>query len=165
MEFVRTPPVQVVIVGGGFAGIEIARRLGLSLKENRAARVTLVSSENYFLFQPLLPEVVACSIETSHIVTSVRHLCPNVQYRWGTVEAVDVKRQQLTLIGADVVGASSVPGMNEHALPLKTLGDARFNCQITFLAGWKKRKVLLTKRIQSTEEMLVEKARERIQLE
>jgi NADH dehydrogenase len=142
MEFVRTPPVQVVIVGGGFAGIETARQLGLRFKDNPAARVTLVSSENYFLFQPLLPEVVACSIETSHIVTSVRHLCRHVQYRWGMVEAFDLRRQQLSLIGADtakpqtlaydhlilclgqVVGASSIPGMNEHALPLKTLGDA-----------------------------------------
>jgi NADH:ubiquinone reductase (H+-translocating) len=135
-------PIRIVIVGGGFAGIETASRLGRLLKKNDAAEVVLVSSENYFLFQPLLPEVVACSIEPSHILNPIRHLCRNIHYRWGTVETIDLKAQQLTLVGTDtakpqllsydhlilclgqVVGSSTVPGMNEHALSLKTLGDA-----------------------------------------
>jgi NADH:ubiquinone reductase (H+-translocating) len=135
-------PITVVIVGGGFAGIETAGRLGRLVRANDAVEVILVSSENYFLFQPLLPEVVACSIEPSHILNPIRHLCRHVQYRWGTVEAIDLQAQQLTLIGTDttkpqilsydhlilclgqVVGSSTVPGMNEHALSLKTLGDA-----------------------------------------
>jgi NADH dehydrogenase len=129
-------------VGGGFAGIETASRLGRLLKKEDAAKVVLVSSENYFLFQPLLPEVVACSIEPSHILNPIRHLCRNIHYRWGTVETIDLKAQQLTLVATDtakpqlltydhlilclgqVVGSSTVPGMNEHALSLKTLGDA-----------------------------------------
>ncbi len=138
----KTAPIRIVIVGGGFAGIETASRLGRLLKKNDAAEVVLVSSENYFLFQPLLPEVVACSIEPSHILNPIRHLCRNIHYRWGTVENIDLKAQQLTLAGTDaakpqclsydhlilclgqVVGSSTVPGMNEHALSLKTLGDA-----------------------------------------
>jgi NADH:quinone reductase (non-electrogenic) len=137
-----TTAIQIVIVGGGFAGIETASRLGRLLKGNEAVKVVLVSSENYFLFQPLLPEVVACSIEPSHILNPIRHLCRNIQYRWGTVDTVDLQAQQLTLLGTDttkpqvlsydhlilclgqVIGSSSVPGMNEHALSLKTLGDA-----------------------------------------
>ena len=57
----------IVIIGGGFAGIETARRLGRLVKDDDAVDVILVSSENYFLFQPLLPEVVASNIEPSHI--------------------------------------------------------------------------------------------------
>lgn len=135
-------PIRIVIVGGGFAGIEIASRLGRLLKGDDAVEVILVSSENYFLFQPLLPEVVASSIEPSHILNPIRHLCRDIQYRWGTVETIDLQAQQLTLLGTDttklqllsydhlvlclgqVVGSSTVPGMNDHALSLKTLGDA-----------------------------------------
>jgi NADH:quinone reductase (non-electrogenic) len=135
-------PITIVIVGGGFAGIETASRLGRMLKGDRAVKVVLVSSENYFLFQPLLPEVVACSIEPSHILNPIRHLCRDIQYRWGTVESINLPAQQLTLLGTDtthpqflsydhlvlclgqVIGSSTVPGMNEHALSLKTLGDA-----------------------------------------
>jgi NADH dehydrogenase len=135
-------PIRIVIVGGGFAGIETASRLGRLLKGDDAVKVVLVSSENYFLFQPLLPEVVACSIEPSHIINPIRHLCRFIQYRWGTVDTIDLQAQQLTLLGTDttkpqllsydhlvlclgqVIGSSTVPGMNEHALSLKTLGDA-----------------------------------------
>ncbi|WP_455378938.1 FAD-dependent oxidoreductase [Petrachloros mirabilis] len=132
----------IVIVGGGFAGIETARRIGRLAKKNDAVDVILVSSENYFLFQPLLPEVVAGNIEPTHILNPIRQLCQQIRYRWGTVEAIDLRTQQLTLVGADttkpqrlfydhlilclgqVIGSSKVPGMNEHALSLKTLGDA-----------------------------------------
>ena len=135
-------PIRIVIVGGGFAGIETASLLGRLLKGDDAVEVVLVSSENYFLFQPLLPEVVASSIEPSHILNPIRHLCRDIQYRWGTVETIDLQAQQLTLLGTDttkpqllsydhlvlclgqVVGSSTVPGMNDHALSLKTLGDA-----------------------------------------
>jgi NADH dehydrogenase len=135
-------PIKIVIVGGGFAGIETASRLGRLVKRRHAIDVVLVSSENYFLFQPLLPEVVASSIEPSHIINPIRHLCRCIQYRWGTVDAIDLQAQQVTLLGTDttkpqllsydhlilclgqVIGSSTVPGMNEHALSLKTLGDA-----------------------------------------
>jgi len=133
---------RVVIVGGGFAGIEATRRLGRLLKRKGNTEVFLVSSENYFVFQPLLPEVVACNIEPRHILNPVRQLCRNIHYRWGTVEDVDLQRQQLILLGTDtakpqllaydhlvlslgqVVGSSRVPGMNDHTLRMKTLGDA-----------------------------------------
>jgi NADH:quinone reductase (non-electrogenic) len=138
----KTAPTRIVIVGGGFAGIEAASRLGRMLRADDCAEVILISSENYFLFQPLLPEVVACSIEPSHILNPIRHLCRNIHYRWGTVEDIDLKAQVLSLAGTDkakpqflsydhlvlclgqVVGSSTIPGMNEHALSLKTLGDA-----------------------------------------
>ena len=122
-------PTQVIIVGGGFAGIEVASQLGRLLKGNDAVNVILVSSENYFLFQPLLPEVVACSVEPSHILNPIRQLCRHIQYRWGTVETIDLQAQQVTILGDEaampqhisydhlvlclgqVIGSSAVPGM------------------------------------------------------
>ncbi len=129
-------------MGGGFAGIETARQLGRLVTRNESVEVILLSSENYFLFQPLLPEVVACTIEPSHILNPIRQLCRGIQYRWGTVDSIDLRAQRLTFGVADaanpqslsydhlilclgqVIGSSQVPGMNEHALSLKTLGDA-----------------------------------------
>lgn len=139
---IPSAPITIVIVGGGFAGIETASQLGRLVKRNDAVNVILVSAENYFLFQPLLPEVVACSIEPSHILNPIRHLCRNIQYRWGSVDTIDLQAQRVRFFGTDetkpqslpydhlilclgqVIGSSAVPGMNEHALSLKTLGDA-----------------------------------------
>src|SRR5262245_44301333 len=70
----KAAPLRIVIVGGGFAGIEAASRLGRLLRGDDSAQVILISSENYFLFQPLLPEVVACSIEPSHIQIGRAHV-------------------------------------------------------------------------------------------
>ncbi len=60
-------PKQVVILGGGFAGTSVARELGRLTKGDPSMQVHLVSNENYFVFQSLLPEVVACEIEPGHM--------------------------------------------------------------------------------------------------
>ena len=62
-------PSQILILGGGFAGISAA--LELSRKQARGEiDVHLVNNENYFVFQPLLPEVISCSIEPSTFVVA-----------------------------------------------------------------------------------------------
>ena len=53
---------DVVILGGGFAGLACAKRLEKLWGAACARRVLLVSSENYFVFQPLLPEVVGAEV-------------------------------------------------------------------------------------------------------
>ncbi|MEJ2231692.1 MAG: FAD-dependent oxidoreductase, partial [Nitrospirales bacterium] len=102
----------------------------------------LVNQENYVVFQPMLPEVVSCAIEPSHILTPIRHLCPTVIFHQATITEIDLPSQQVRLAGNDsrqpwelpydhlvislglALNLSAVPGMTEHALPLKTLGDA-----------------------------------------
>jgi NADH dehydrogenase len=136
--------VQVVILGGGFAGIGAALEFGKRLKGLGAANVDvhLVSDENYCVFQPMLPEVVAGGIEPTHIVNPVRQLCAGMIFHCARVEAIDAKAKSVRLIGADgrreftlpfdhlvlalgqIVDLSRVPGMSQHALPIKTLGDA-----------------------------------------
>jgi len=66
----RLSPTQVVILGGGFGGISTAKELGRFRKKDPPLDVHLVNNENYFVFQPLLPEVISCGIEPAHI------LCP-----------------------------------------------------------------------------------------
>ena len=135
-------PIQVVIVGGGFAGISVGIELGRLTKRDTSIEVHLVSNENYFVFQPLLPEVVSCSIEPSHILNPIRHLCPHVHFHCAGVTGIHPEKNQISIVGSDVrrarvlhydhlilcpgltMDASKVPGMAEHSLPIKTLGDA-----------------------------------------
>ena len=65
---------RVVILGGGYGGIYTA--LGLE-RAARAGKIdlSLISRDNFFLFQPMLSEVVSGKIEPPHIVNPIRRLC------------------------------------------------------------------------------------------
>ncbi|MBV9027006.1 MAG: FAD-dependent oxidoreductase, partial [Candidatus Eremiobacteraeota bacterium] len=52
----------IVIVGGGFAGVAVARRLERLLGPGEA-QIVLVSRNNYTLFTPMLPEVTSGELE------------------------------------------------------------------------------------------------------
>ena len=64
------PPLRVVVVGGGFAGIGCARRLA----RHDHVHVTLIDRNNYHQFQPLLYQVATSQIASSHIAYSLRKL-------------------------------------------------------------------------------------------
>ena len=132
----------VLILGAGFGGISLARELARLTQTDRCLDIHLVNQENYFVFQPMLPEVVSCAIEPSHILNPLRHLCPNVTVHLATIANIDLKCRAVTLVGTDsrrpwelsydhlaitlglTMNLQTVPGMADHALPLKTLGDA-----------------------------------------
>lgn len=67
-----TPTERVLILGGGFAGLNTAARLEKLLGRYTDVRITLVSRDNYSLFTPMLAEVAGGGIEPSHIVNPVR---------------------------------------------------------------------------------------------
>jgi len=137
----RARPAQVLILGGGFAGISAAMELSRK-KTAGEVDVHLVNNENYFVFQPLLPEVISCSIEPSHVINPIRQLCKDIHFHYGTVTHIHLRNQTVTVAGPDgkqshillfdhliwalglIVDLSRIPGMAEHACPLKTLGDA-----------------------------------------
>ena len=81
-----TETKHIVILGAGFAGISLARELGRFIKKNPDIQVHLVNQENYFVFQPMLPEVVSCAIEPSHILNPIRHLCPTATFHQATID-------------------------------------------------------------------------------
>jgi NADH:ubiquinone reductase (H+-translocating) len=145
---------RIVILGGGFGGFSAARELTKRLRrEHRLAgargvrsddpiEVLIVSRDNYFVFQPLLADIISGTIETTHVVVPLRRMLPDCQVEVGYVEGVDVTTRtvhlrrrlsgQVAEIGYDalilalggVTDLSAVPGMTEHAVGVRTLGDA-----------------------------------------
>jgi NADH dehydrogenase len=123
----------VLIVGGGFAGSYVAKRLG-------RRRATIVSPENFMLFTPLLPEVASGTIEPRHAVVPLRQMCRHSELLLGHATAHDAAGQRVQVrterdlfwVGYDhlvvALGATArvlpIPGLAEHALGFKSLADA-----------------------------------------
>jgi len=62
-----TAKKRIVILGGGFAGVEAARYLDHTAAKRQDIEVTLVSRENFTVFTPMLHEVAAGDLEPNHI--------------------------------------------------------------------------------------------------
>jgi NADH:quinone reductase (non-electrogenic) len=106
---------KLLIVGSGFAGIEVLKRLQKKFKNNREIEITLVSKDNFLLFTPMLPEVASGMIETRHIVTPVRSFCKKAKFYEANVESIDLDNKQVTL--AHAIGRQSQPNdWREHKL-------------------------------------------------
>jgi NADH dehydrogenase len=132
---------RIVILGGGFGGVYTARALEKRLRPEEAT-ITLVNRENYFVYQPMLPEVISSSIGITDIVSPIRLLCPRTHLVMREVEEIDLERRVVTVspgfqprrlelpydhlvIGlGGVTNFYGMPGMMEHALPFRTLVDA-----------------------------------------
>lgn len=135
------PVPSVVILGGGYGGVHAALEL------QRAARrgeieLTLISRDNFFLFQPMLAEVISGSIGPFNVVSPVRRLVPYARVHQAEIESVDtvnrtvairypgharltyIRYNHLIFAVGSATDLSQFPGVEEHALPFKTLGDA-----------------------------------------
>ncbi len=138
----KTGKTQVVILGGGFAGVEIARYLDRTAAKRADVEVTLVSRDNFTLFTPMLHEVAAGDLEPAHICNPLRKLLRRVTVLSGDIKAIDLAARRVT-IAYGIGGLSrelpfdhlvlalgseanylGIPGVAEHALGIKTLGDA-----------------------------------------
>ncbi|MCO8145631.1 FAD-dependent oxidoreductase [Rhodovulum tesquicola] len=132
---------RIVVLGGGFGGMYAARALRKRL--GKSVRVELINADNYFVFQPLLPEVGAGSITPGHAVSPLRFLLRGVFVRKAQIDSVDFERRIVTVFQGiqrrptevrydhlvialgQGVDLSRTPGLEEHALKMKTLEDAR----------------------------------------
>ena len=77
---------QILIVGGGFAGLNIAREL-----ENSAVDVVLIDRQNHHQFQPLFYQVATSQLEPSSISFPFRKIfqnSKNIQIRYGEVQSI-----------------------------------------------------------------------------
>ena len=63
-----TLPKRVLILGGGFAGLAVARELEKTLARDASVEVTLINRDNFFLFTPMLHEVAASDLDLTTIV-------------------------------------------------------------------------------------------------
>jgi NADH dehydrogenase len=79
---------RVVIVGGGFGGLEAAKKL---VCEN--VRLTVIDRTNYHLFQPLLYQVATAALSPADIAAPIRavlHKCKNAEVMLAEVQSVDL---------------------------------------------------------------------------
>ncbi len=136
------PMTRIVIIGGGFAGTSIALRLERIFRREPSVEITLMDSENFFTFTPLLPEVPSGSIQPKHIVFPLRALLKRTIVRQAEVKAIDLQRRTVTASHCGACGNDTVPfdhlvlalgsvpnffglpGVAENALTIKSLADA-----------------------------------------
>ena len=84
---------RVVIVGGGFGGLAVAREL-----RRERVRVTLIDRQNHHLFQPLLYQVATAALSPADIAEPLRHIVrgqKNCEVILAEVQSVDAARQVL----------------------------------------------------------------------
>lgn len=137
----RSQTKAIVIVGGGFAGTTLLQALEPRLPAGW--ELVLISEESYTTFNPMLPEVVGASIFPEQVVAPVRAMfrpARGARFLMGSVDSVDTQARRVTsmtlagpvslnyehlvLCFGNRARLDLVPGMAEHALPLKTVGDA-----------------------------------------
>lgn len=84
--------VRVVIVGGGFAGLDVALGLDAALGWSSKLELTVIDRKNYFLFPPLLPSVSVGAIETRQVTYPFRRIfeATNIRFKKETVERIDL---------------------------------------------------------------------------
>jgi NADH dehydrogenase len=124
---------RVVILGAGFGGLTAARKMA------GFADVTVVDRHNFQTFLPLLYQVSTAGLAADHVAHPVRGALrkTGVQFRMGTPISVDHKNNSVKLDSSEVLefdylvvalGSATadfgVPGVNEHALGMKSVHEA-----------------------------------------
>lgn len=139
--FGGAPDRRILIVGGGFGAVYTALGLEKILKPEDRTEVTLVNPENFFLFTPLLAEIVSSQIATSHAINPLRRMFKRTRFAEGTATSVDLKAQSVLVrhpngdefgypydylvmaVGAQV-GYFGMEDVENNSYTAKTLGDA-----------------------------------------
>lgn len=125
---------QIVVVGGGFAGINFVKRLAFV----KNIHVTLVDKNNYNFFPPLLYQVATGFLEVSNVSYPFRKLLrgkSNISFRLGTLEKFFLKKTRCSylpgsyhmIIWFSLLAQSNffnIENIQKSALPMKTVDDA-----------------------------------------
>ena len=134
------PAKRIVIIGGGFGGVKCAQTLRRQLRPGDAELI-LFNKENHLVFSPLLADAVGSSLSLHDVIVPLRQLMPGVQCRTEEVKGVDLAGNRIEyeshdgqprqldydhviLACGNISNLNVVPGMADHAFPLKTVGDA-----------------------------------------
>jgi NADH dehydrogenase len=126
---------KVVILGGGFAGINVAKMLG-----NTKTDVWLIDKTNHHLFQPLLYQVASAALSPADIAVPIREILSpyaNITVIMGEIISIDKEKQQVALRNGDHIGYEYLivalgarhayfgqDAWESYAPGLKTLSDA-----------------------------------------
>jgi len=127
---------HVVIIGGGFGGIAVAKGLA-----KKPVRVTIIDQHNFHTFSPLLYQVATAQLEPAEVAYPIRTIfgkANNVNVRHAKVRGVDHERNVVQLENGKEIaydhlviatGATAsyfgIPGASTYAMPLYSLADAR----------------------------------------
>ena len=127
--------MEIVIIGGGFAGINLAKEL----LNQKGIHVTLVDKNNYNFFPPLIYQVATAFLEPSSISYPFRKFFvgkKNLQFRLGELLKVVPSENKIILNNGEVsydhlvfaTGAETsyfgMENVKKNAIPMKTLNDA-----------------------------------------
>lgn len=127
--------MKIVIIGGGFAGINLAKEL----TNQKDVQVTLVDKNNYNFFPPLIYQVATAFLEPSSISYPFRKFFAgkkNLQFRLGELEKVIPAENKIILHNGELeydqlvfaTGAETsyfgMENVKKNAIPMKTLNDA-----------------------------------------
>lgn len=128
-------PNRVVVVGAGFAGLNVAKAL-----RGAPVELTLIDQRNYHTFQPLLYQVATAAMDAgdvAHHVRDVLHRHRQARFRLGRVVGMDLATKevmladgerlpydQLVLAPGAVYHDFGVPGAHEHAFVLKSVAES-----------------------------------------
>jgi len=133
---------RILILGGGFSGIECTRKLESYFKHDSDIELVLISEDNFLLFTPMLPQVASGMIETRHIIIPIRTICKKTTFYEGRIKNIDPYGKYVTLYGTNekrgttleydylVVALGSQTNffgnqsVENHAYTMKSLNDA-----------------------------------------
>ncbi|MBB6272731.1 NADH dehydrogenase [Pedobacter cryoconitis] len=128
-------PKKIVIIGGGFAGVNLAKKLA----GNESFDITLVDKNNYNFFPPLLYQVATGYLETSNITYPLRKLFrgkKNFMFRLGELQEVLPAQKTVILSTGPIIydylvfatGCETnyfgMENVEKYAIPMKTVSDA-----------------------------------------
>ncbi len=136
------PVKKILILGGGFGGLYTAYYLEKLLKKKDLVQLTLINRDNYFVYQPMLAEVVGGSVGILDTVSNLKSLLKKTKIYVREIESIDLTKKIVYLsprfshshepleydylvIGlGNVTDFKGMPGLHEHALGFKNLADA-----------------------------------------
>ena len=133
---------RILILGGGYAGVNVLKHLQKTFESDTEVSISLVSQDNFFLHTPLLPEMATGMLASRHIATPIRAFCKRARYYQAKVDSIDLNNNKVTISRAldsqkrelefdylviALGGKTNFFGnknVEKHALTIKTLGDA-----------------------------------------
>jgi NADH:ubiquinone reductase (H+-translocating) len=131
-------PTKILIIGGGFGGLSVARGLARALRGTEDVGVALVDRMNYTTFWPMVPSVIPSNAEVRHVAHSLRRILKplGVEFFQDEVVGVDFEARRVKTAERDypydylVLAPGSrttyfgTPGAEENAMDVKGLRDA-----------------------------------------
>jgi NADH dehydrogenase len=132
---------RVVVVGGGHAGFHAARRMLALRKPSDNLEIVVASTETSEVYHGMMPQIVGGRVQARNLLVPLRNYLPGVTFYHYEVERIDLQNKKvyldpvaerakvelsydyLVITLGSVTDLSRFPGLKEHGLQTKTIGD------------------------------------------